>query len=122
MTRPRALRASGLGGVSPPQLGVPLSRPRVVRGEGQDQPCREREFFIDNLLVQIHFIIVMIRWTGLKGPQLGVPLHGARVVRGEGEHQPCTSSQYKNEYFTEVCSGSEEGSYLRLIDFCITQL
>ena len=27
--------------------------------------AREREFFIDNLLVRIHFIIVMIRWTGL---------------------------------------------------------
>ena len=26
---------------------------------------REREFFIDNLLVRIHFIVVMIRWTGL---------------------------------------------------------
>jgi len=26
---------------------------------------REREFFIVNLLVRIHFIIVMIRWTGL---------------------------------------------------------
>jgi len=26
---------------------------------------REREFFIDNLLVRIHFIIVTIRWTGL---------------------------------------------------------
>ena len=25
----------------------------------------EREFFIDNLLVRIHFIIVMIQWTGL---------------------------------------------------------
>ena len=25
----------------------------------------KREFFIDNLLVRIHFIIVMIRWTGL---------------------------------------------------------
>ena len=25
----------------------------------------EREFSIDNLLVRIHFIIVMIRWTGL---------------------------------------------------------
>ena len=25
---------------------------------------REREFFIDNLLVRIHFIIVMIGWTG----------------------------------------------------------
>ena len=24
-----------------------------------------REFFIDNILVRIHFIIVMIRWTGL---------------------------------------------------------
>jgi len=32
------------------------------------------------------------------------------------------SSQFKNNYFTEMCSGSEEGSYLRLIDFCITQL
>jgi len=28
----------------------------------------------------------------------------------------------QNNYFTEMCSGSEEGSYLRLIDFCITQL
>ena len=26
---------------------------------------REREFFIDNLLVRIHFIIVMIRRIGL---------------------------------------------------------
>ena len=26
---------------------------------------RESELFIDNLLVRIHFIIVMIRWTGL---------------------------------------------------------
>jgi len=25
----------------------------------------ERDIFIDNLLVRIHFIIVMIRWTGL---------------------------------------------------------
>jgi len=27
--------------------------------------CCQRDFFIDNLLVRIHFIIVMIRWTGL---------------------------------------------------------
>ena len=27
--------------------------------------CAERDFFIDNLLVRIHFIIEMIRWTGL---------------------------------------------------------
>ena len=29
---------------------------------------------------------------------------------------------FENNSFTEMCSGSEEGSYLRLIDFCITQL
>ena len=28
----------------------------------------EREFFIDNLLVRIHVIIVMIRWTGSLNP------------------------------------------------------
>ena len=28
-------------------------------------PPAERQFFIDNLLVRIHFIIVVIRWTGL---------------------------------------------------------
>ena len=39
---------------------------------------------------------------------------------------PCSllgySSQFKNNYLTEMCSGSEAGSYLRLIDLCITQL
>jgi len=29
---------------------------------------------------------------------------------------------FRNTYLTEMWSGSEEGSYLRLIDFCITQL
>jgi len=33
----------------------------TLGGSGQ----REREFFIDNLLVRIHLIILMIRWTGL---------------------------------------------------------
>ena len=32
------------------------------------------------------------------------------------------SSQFKNNHFTEMCSGSEEGWYLRLKDFRITQL
>ena len=36
-------------------------------GAAQNVPpaCEEREFFIDNLLVRVHFIIVMMRWTGL---------------------------------------------------------
>ena len=32
------------------------------------------------------------------------------------------AKQFKNNYLTEMCSSSEEGSYLRPIDFCITQL
>ena len=32
------------------------------------------------------------------------------------------SSQSKNNYLTDMCSGLEEGSYSRLIDFGISQL
>jgi len=32
------------------------------------------------------------------------------------------SSQLKNNHFTEMCCGTEAGSYLRLIDYSITQL
>ena len=35
---------------------------------------RERDFFIDNLLVRIHFIIVMIGWTGLAPWELEFPV------------------------------------------------
>ena len=44
----------------------------------------EREFFIDNLLVRIHCIIVMIRWTGLApwwGDLGGVELNGGIEAR-----------------------------------------
>ena len=37
----------------------------------------EREFFIDNLLVRTHFIIVMIRWTGLAPWEFGFPFPGS---------------------------------------------
>jgi len=39
---------------------------------------------------------------------------GARRTRG---FRVRYSSQFENNYFTEMCSGSEAGSYLRLIDF-----
>ena len=42
-------------------------------------PCQTREyreFLLDNLLVQIHVIIVMIRWTGLALWEFDFPLHG----------------------------------------------
>ena len=34
----------------------------------------------------------------------------------------CYSSQLKNNHFTEMCSGFEAGSHVRLIDSCTTQL
>ena len=37
----------------------------------------ESEFFIDNLLVRIHYITVMIRWTGLALWELGFPFSGS---------------------------------------------
>ena len=45
------------------------------------KPCtgreREREFFIDNLLVRIHFSMVMIRWTGLVPREPEFPFPGS---------------------------------------------
>ena len=38
---------------------------------------REREFFIDNQLVRIHFIILMIRWTGLAPWEYEFPFPGS---------------------------------------------
>jgi len=39
----------------------------------------QREFVIDNLLVRIHFIIVMIRWTGLAPWVFEFPFPGSRL-------------------------------------------
>jgi len=40
---------------------------------------------------------------------------------GEGSYsRPMVA--FKNNHFTEICSGSETVAYLRLIDSCITQL
>jgi len=42
-----------------------------------------------------------------------------RSPRTEQQMQPAGG---RNNHFTEMCSGTEAGSYLRLIDSCITQL
>jgi len=43
----------------------------------RQRACGEREFFIDNLLVRIHFIFVMIRWTGLAPWGFELPFPGS---------------------------------------------
>jgi len=42
-----------------------------------ERALREREFFADNLLVRHHFIIVMIRWTGLAPWEFEFPFPGS---------------------------------------------
>ena len=54
-------------------LSLPVSCAGVY---GRGHPSR-REFFIDNLLVRIHFIIVMIRWTGLAPREFEFPFPGS---------------------------------------------
>jgi len=58
----------------------------VEASQVHQQP--EREFFIDNLLVRIHFIIVMIRWTGLCHPAGAPPQQPDR-----GEPGPPATTQ-----------------------------
>ena len=51
-------------------IEVPLYKAAVVR---VIKVSPEREFFIDNLLVRIHFIIVLIRLTGLAAWGFALP-------------------------------------------------
>ena len=59
-----------------------------------------------------------------RSKEIATPLcHGFKEVatpRDLRRLRPVTGS-LENNYFTEMCSGFEEGSYLRLIDLCITQ-
>ena len=48
--------------------------------EGLGAPGSERDFFIDNLLVRIHFIVEMIRWTGLAPWELEFSFPGSHTA------------------------------------------
>jgi len=39
--------------------------------------CSQSEFFIDNLLVRVHFTILMTRWTGLAPWEFVFPFPGS---------------------------------------------
>ena len=54
---------------------------------------REREFFIDDLLVRIHFIIEMIRWTGLAPWDFEFPFPGSLAsIFLDPNHPECIHS------------------------------
>ena len=79
--------------------GIAQTHSRGSRGGGcwaRWRKRREREFFIDNLLVRIHLIIVMIRWTGLAPREFKFPFPGSLT---------CTFLWCKRMFvFRPVCS------------------
>ena len=52
---------------------------RSRRADSVSSLVREREFFIDSLLVRIHFIIMMFRWFGLAPWGFEFPFPGSPV-------------------------------------------
>ena len=48
-----------------------------IDGEAVESFGQEREFFIDNLLARVHFIVVMIRWTSLASWEFEFPFPGS---------------------------------------------
>ena len=52
----------------------PSSEPLHISAWAMEE---DSEFFIDNLLVRIHFIIVMSRWTGLAPREFEFPFPGS---------------------------------------------
>jgi len=61
----------------PRQLSRLFQALRRSRPENRPPKNAEREFFIDNLLVRIHYTIVMIRWTGLAPWAFEFPFPGS---------------------------------------------
>jgi len=59
--------------------GIQFKSGTIAKGRGTPEgvKVREREFFIENLLVRIHFIIVMIGWTGLAPWEFDFPFPGS---------------------------------------------
>jgi hypothetical protein len=55
---------------------------------------REREFFIDNLLVRIHFISVMIRWTGFAPWGFEFPFPGSLISTFLIEDDTCEQDRF----------------------------
>ena len=99
----------------------------LQRGPGPPRHCHDAR--------PVDLIITMIKWIRTSRlatkNSLSLPLAGethacTRALRWRGggrlDLAALHHAQFKNKYFTEMCSGSEAGSYLRLVDFCITQL
>jgi len=87
--------------------GWGVVRLRVVEraAVGAGSVSHPREFFIGNLLVRIHFIIVMIRWAGLALWEFQLPFRGSLTsafLEATTHHKATISLQTRS-----VCSRRE---------------
>ena len=65
------------GGAVSYERGTPVAAPEAGRARLVGSSLKEREFFIDNLLVRIHFVIVIKRCTWNLN---SLPLHRYHLV------------------------------------------
>ena len=80
---PRALwwpKVWGLFLLSKVPLFRQVASDRAARGSPATERFAERDFFVDNLLVRIHCIIVLIRWTGLAPCKFEFPSPGSLPI------------------------------------------
>ena len=85
--------------------GAGTAHPALVRRSRRRRHLLEREgeeLFIDNLLVRIHLIIEMIRWTGLAPWEFGFPFPGSRGLFND------TKSQVEGSGLSERDSVADE--------------
>ena len=72
---------------------------------------------VEYLAWRVEGLVFRVRSSWCRVEESGFDLEG--VWSGVSDRY---SSQFRDHYFAEMCSGSEEGSCVRLIDFCISQL
>ena len=65
----------------------------------------KREFFIDNLLVRIHFIIEMIWWTGLAPWEFGFPFPGSLISTFLGRIK-----RFWHSFWQDLCGPASKGT------------
>ena len=69
----------------PKEFELKLFEDVIASGPGGSE--KDREFFIDNLLIRIHFIIVMMRWTSLAPWEFEFPFPGSLTSTSLGASQ-----------------------------------
>ena len=75
----------------------------------------EREFFVDNLLLRIRFIIVMIRWTGLAPRECEYQEAGSYATTVAGIMESCACLMFRDKGLEFRVEGYGLGFRVRIL-------